>query len=156
MNIGTAAAKSGIPAKTIRYYESIGLIPAAQRTEGNYRDYDDRDLETLRFIQRARRLGFPVKDVGNLLTLWRDRSRASSDVKHLAQHHVAEIDRRMEELLTMRRTLLHLVERCHGDDRPDCPILEGLAGREGLAGGTGAVATDSPRGDPVPAKMTKK
>ena len=133
MNIGTAATRSGIPAKTIRYYESIGLIPRAVRTEGNYRDYDDNDLQTLRFIQRARRLGFPVKDVGNLLTLWRDRSRASSDVKHLAQHHVEEIDRRMEELRTMRRTLLHLAERCHGDERPDCPILEGLSARDASA-----------------------
>ncbi len=152
MNIGTAAAKSGIPAKTIRYYESIGLIPRASRTEGNYRDYDDNDLQTLRFIQRARRLGFPVKDVGNLLTLWRDRSRASSDVKYLAEHHIQEIDRRMEELRTMRRTLVHLVDRCHGDDRPDCPILEGLAGEE-----KGAAANDSPCCDePAPAKMKKK
>jgi Cu(I)-responsive transcriptional regulator len=152
MNIGTAAEKSGIPAKTIRYYESIGLIPQASRTGGNYRDYDDNDLQTLRFIQRARRLGFPVKDVANLLTLWRDRSRASADVKHLAEHHVQEIDRRMEELRTMRRTLLHLVERCHGDDRPDCPILEGLA-----SGEVDAAANDSPCCDgAAPAKMKKK
>lgn len=133
MNIGTAAAQSGVPAKTIRYYESIGLIPRASRTGGNYRDYDDQDLQTLRFIQRARRLGFAVKDVASLLTLWRDRSRSSADVKHLAQDHIAEIDRRMAELVAMRRTLVNLVERCHGDDRPDCPILDGLAG-----GGEGA------------------
>jgi len=130
MNIGTAAARSGVPAKTIRYYESIGLIPRAARTSGNYRDYDDTDLQTLRFIQRARRLGFPVKDVGSLLTLWRDRRRASADVKRLAETHIGEIDRRMEELRSMRRTLVHLVERCHGDDRPDCPIIEELAGEE--------------------------
>lgn len=128
MNIGTAAARSGVPAKTIRYYESIGLIPRAARTGGNYRDYDDSDLQTLRFIQRARRLGFAVKDVASLLTLWRDRRRASADVKRLAEGHIAEIDQRMEELRTMRKTLLHLVDRCHGDDRPDCPILEELAG----------------------------
>jgi MerR family copper efflux transcriptional regulator len=130
MNIGTAAARSGVPAKTIRYYESIGLIPRAARTGGNYRDYDDNDLQTLRFIQRSRRLGFAVKDVSSLLTLWRDRRRASGDVKRLAEGHIAEIDQRMEELRTMRRTLLHLVDRCHGDDRPDCPILEELAGLE--------------------------
>jgi Cu(I)-responsive transcriptional regulator len=128
MNIGAAAAHSGVPAKTIRYYESIGLIPRAARTGGNYRDYDDSDLQTLRFIQRARRLGFAVKDVSSLLTLWRDRRRASGDVKRLAEGHIAEIDQRMEELRTMRRTLVHLVDRCHGDDRPDCPILEELAG----------------------------
>ncbi|MCC7046770.1 MAG: Cu(I)-responsive transcriptional regulator [Alphaproteobacteria bacterium] len=128
MNIGTAAARSGVPAKTIRYYESIGLIPRAARTGGNYRDYDDNDLQTLRFIQRARRLGFAVKDVSSLLALWHDRRRASGDVKRLAKGHIEEIDRRMEELRTMRRTLVHLVERCHGDHRPDCPILEELAG----------------------------
>jgi len=128
MNIGTAATRSGVPAKTIRYYESIGLIPRAARTSGNYRDYDETDLQTLRFIQRARRLGFPVKDVGSLLTLWHDRRRASGDVKRLAASHIGEIDRRMEELRSMRRTLVHLVERCHGDDRPDCPIIEELAG----------------------------
>jgi len=131
MNIGTAADRSGVPAKTIRYYESIGLIRAAARTAGNYRDYDDHDLQTLRFIQRARRLGFPVKDVANLLTLWRDRGRASADVKRLAEGHLAEIDRRMEELRGMRRTLLDLMERCHGDDRPDCPILAELAAPAG-------------------------
>ena len=130
MNIGAAAAQSGVPAKTIRYYESIGLIPRATRTGGNYRDYDDNDLQTLRFIQRARRLGFAVKDVSSLLTLWRDRRRASGDVKRLAKGHIAEIDQRMEELRAMRRTLLHLVDRCHGDDRPDCPILEELAGSQ--------------------------
>ena len=131
MNIGTAAARSGVPAKTIRYYESIGLLPRAARTGGNYRDYDDNDLQTLRFIQRARRLGFAVKDVASLLPLWRDRRRASADVKRLAEGHIAEIDQRMEELRTMRKTLLHLVDRCHGDDRPDCPILEELAGERG-------------------------
>lgn len=128
MNIGHAAAHSGVPAKTIRYYESIGLIRRATRTAGNYRDYDDNDLQTLRFIQRARKLGFSVKDVGALLTLWRDKRRASGTVKRLADQHIAEIDRRMEELKSMRRTLVHLTERCHGDDRPDCPIIDQLAG----------------------------
>lgn len=127
MNIGEAAQRSGVPAKTIRYYESIGLIRRAVRTAGNYRDYDGNDLQTLRFIQRARKLGFPVRDVGALLTLWRDKRRASGTVKRLADLHIAEIDRRMEELKSMRRTLVHLTERCHGDDRPDCPIIDELA-----------------------------
>mgnify|MGYP001570031474 CR=1 FL=1 len=132
MNIGQAATHSGVPAKTIRYYESIGLIRRAARTAGNYRDYDDIDLQTLRFIQRARKLGFSVKDVGALLTLWRDKRRASGTVKRLAEGHIAEIDRRMEELKSMRRTLTHLMERCHGDARPDCPIIDELA-RDGQA-----------------------
>jgi Cu(I)-responsive transcriptional regulator len=142
MNIGTAAARSGVPAKTIRYYESIGLIPRAARTGGNYRDYDDQDLQTLRFIQRARRLGFAVKDVASLLALWRDRRRASADVKRLAEDHIAEIDRRMEELRGMRNTLVHLVERCHGDERPDCPILEELAGAPPCHPGAGRITAN--------------
>lgn len=130
MNIGQAAAQSGVPAKTIRYYEEIGLIPKATRTAGNYRDYDGNDLQTLRFIHRARTLGFSVKDVGALLTLWRDKRRASAVVKRLAQGHIEEIDRRMDELSSMRQTLTHLIERCHGDERPDCPIIDELAGPE--------------------------
>jgi Cu(I)-responsive transcriptional regulator len=133
MNIGIAAERSGVPAKTIRYYESIGLIRPAARTAGNYRDYDDADLQTLRFIQRARMLGFSVRDVGALLTLWRDKRRASGTVKRLAEGHIAEIDRRMEELKSMRRTLTHLIERCHGDARPDCPIIDELSGAGGSA-----------------------
>lgn len=127
MNIGTAARRSGVPAKTIRYYEEIGLIPSAGRSASGYRVYADRDVETLRFIQRARALGFPVRDVGSLLALWRDPGRASADVRALALGHVADIDRRIAELQGMRRTLTDLVARCHGDDRPDCPILERLA-----------------------------
>lgn len=127
MNIGAAAAKSGVPAKTIRYYESIGLIPAADRTEGGYRSYSERDVDTLRFVQRARSLGFSVKDVGNLLALWRDRGRASGEVKKVALRHVAEIERKIGELESIRRTLLDLTERCQGDHRPDCPILDRLA-----------------------------
>jgi MerR family copper efflux transcriptional regulator len=127
MNIGKAAARSGVPAKTIRYYEEIGLIPKAARTDGGYRDYSDHDVEMLRFIHRARDLGFPVKDVAALLTLWRDRSRSSADVKKLALDHVADIDVKIDELRSIRRTLTDLATRCHGDDRPDCPILEDLA-----------------------------
>ncbi len=128
MNIGAAARKSGVPAKTIRYYESVGLIDPADRTASGYRVYATQDVETLRFVQRARSLGFSVEAVGSLLTLWRDRSRSSAEVKALARHRVADIDRKMAELAEMRETLLHLMERCHGDARPDCPILQGLAG----------------------------
>jgi MerR family copper efflux transcriptional regulator len=127
MQIGTVAKKSGVPAKTIRYYESVGLIDAARRTAGGYRTYDERDVETLRFIQRARSLGFPVADVADLLALWRDRERQSAQVKALAERHLAEMDRKIAELRGMRQTLEHLVERCHGDDRPECPILADLA-----------------------------
>jgi Cu(I)-responsive transcriptional regulator len=130
MNIGAIAKRTGLPAKTIRYYESIGLIPPALRSEGNYRTYGEQDLQTLKFVQRARGLGFSVKDVSRLLTLWQDRRRASAEVRRMAQDHVGEIDRKIEELKGMRRTLTHLIERCHGDSRPDCPILDDLAGPE--------------------------
>jgi MerR family copper efflux transcriptional regulator len=129
MNIGTAARQSGVPAKTIRYYESVGLIDAADRTAAGYRVYSPRDVETLRFVQRGRSLGFSVEEVGNLLALWYDRSRNSAEVKALAQHRVADIDRKIAELTEMRETLTDLMERCHGDARPDCPILQGLAGK---------------------------
>jgi MerR family copper efflux transcriptional regulator len=128
MNIGTVSRRSGVPAKTIRYYESIGLIRAADRRNNNYRDYSESDVQTLRFISRARGLGFSVKEVGALLTLWHDKHRASHDVKDLALRHVEEIDRKIAELQGMRRTLVGLAEKCHGDDRPDCPILDDLAG----------------------------
>ncbi|MCW2247621.1 Cu(I)-responsive transcriptional regulator [Azospirillum fermentarium] len=127
MNIGTAAKRSGVPAKTIRYYEGVGLIPSAGRTAAGYRVYSDSDVETLRFIHRARTLGFSVREVSALLALWHDRGRASADVRALALDHVAGIDARIAELQAMRRTLMALVDRCAGDDRPDCPILDGLA-----------------------------
>lgn len=129
MNIGTAAEHSGVPAKTIRYYESVGLIQPADRTASGYRVYGKQDVETLRFVQRARSLGFSVEEVGNLLALWRDRSRSSAEVKALARHRVEDIDRKITELTEMRETLLHLMERCKGDERPECPILQGLAGK---------------------------
>lgn len=128
MNIGEAAKASGVPAKTIRYYESIGLIPAASRSEAGYRRFVQIDIDTLRFVQRARSLGFSVRDVARLLDLWRDRTRASSDVKALAEEQIGEIDRKLAELQTMRDTLEHLAEQCQGDHRPDCPILDGIAG----------------------------
>lgn len=130
MNIGTVAKRSGISAKTIRYYESIGLIENAARAENGYRDYDHSDVETLRFVKRARALGFSVEDVGSLLNLWRDKSRASGDVKAVALKHIEDVEGRIRELESIRDTLKHLTHCCHGDNRPDCPILEGLAGLE--------------------------
>jgi len=126
MNIGNAAEKSGVPAKTIRYYESIELIPPADRLENGYRDYSIQDIQTLQFIHRARKLGFSIKDVGNLLTLWQDKNRASAEVNSLAQNHIKQLDERINELTAIRSTLVHLTEKCHGDDRPDCPILKKL------------------------------
>ena len=128
MNIGQAAKHSNISAKTIRYYESIGLIVPASRTENGYRTYSEKDVQTLRFIHHARSLGFSVKDVSMLLDLWRNQKRASADVKALAMAHVAAVDHKIGELQRMRDTLVDLTHRCHGDDRPDCPIIEGLAG----------------------------
>ncbi len=129
MNIGTVAEATGLPAKTIRYYESIGLVAPAERSTGNYRLYGERDVMTLRFIERARRLGFSLKEVKELLALWHDRERASADVRRLAKSQMRRIDQRLAELGEMRRTLQHLIERCHGDHRPDCPILDELAHR---------------------------
>ncbi len=127
MNIGAVADATGVPAKTIRYYESIGLIPPATRAENGYRHYTGYDIETLRFIQRSRRLGFSVKDVGGLLGLWRDKKRTSASVKALALRHISDVEQRIGELETIRQTLIDLTARCHGDDRPDCPILEEFA-----------------------------
>ena len=127
MNIGEAASESGVPAKTIRYYESIGLIPPAVRAKNGYRNYSPFDIETLKFIQHARRLGFSVKDVGGLLELWRDKSRTSANVKALALKHISDVEKRIAELQSIRNTLIDLTDRCYGDDRPDCPILEDLA-----------------------------
>ena len=126
MRISEISRKSGVPAKTIRYYEEVGLIRKAARTESGYRIYDTVDLRTLQFVNRARSLGFPVGTVAELLALWRERS--SAQVKQLAREHVRTIDRKIAELQSMRRTLGDLIERCHGDSRPDCPILDELAG----------------------------
>lgn len=127
LNIGSVAEATGLPAKTIRYYESIGLVGPARRTGGNYRLYGERDVSTLRFIERARRLGFSLKEVAELLALWRDRHRASADVRRLAVAQIRRVDARLSELQDMRRSLQHLMERCHGDEHPDYPILEELA-----------------------------
>jgi MerR family copper efflux transcriptional regulator len=128
MRIGAVAERSGVAAKTIRYYEEVGLLAPAERAGNGYRQYDDKDVEILRFVQRARKLGFSLEDVKDLLALWQDRERASADVKAVAESHIAKVDRRIEELQSIRGTLMHLVDLCHGDDRPDCPILDNLAG----------------------------
>jgi Cu(I)-responsive transcriptional regulator len=130
MNIGQASTQSGVSQRMIRHYEAIGLIPKAKRRESGYRDYDDRDVHTLRFIRRARDLGFPIEEIGQLLALWQDRSRASGDVKALATARAEELKRKEEEIRAMRRTLEDLARHCHGDARPDCPILDDLAGAE--------------------------
>ena len=126
MNIGQASASSGVSQRMIRHYEAIGLIPKAARRASGYRDYDERDVHTLRFIRRARDLGFPIEEIGKLLALWQDRSRASGDVKALALARAEELRRKERELKAMRRTLEELARNCHGDARPDCPILEEL------------------------------
>jgi MerR family copper efflux transcriptional regulator len=128
MNIGHAAEASGLPAKTIRYYEEVGLVSPARRGNG-YRDYDTADLHKLRFLARARGLGFTLEDCRALLTLWEDQGRASADVKALAQEHLTAVDRKISELRTLQSTLEHLVHACQGDHRPDCPIIDELAGR---------------------------
>lgn len=128
MNIGTAARQSGLPPKTIRYYEEIGLI-RVDRAANGYRDYSGDDVHRLRFVQRARSLGFSVEECRQLLSLYSDRDRASADVKTIAQEKLGEIDRKIEELTGLRRMLGELVACCHGDDRPDCPIIDGLSGK---------------------------
>lgn len=133
MNIGQAAAASGISAKMIRHYETIGLIEAADRTASGYRVYTHKDVETLRFIRRSRDLGFQVEQIRALLALWRDRNRASSDVKQVALSHIEELEAKMRQLQEMADILRHLAHNCHGDDRPDCPILHELAEEKGEA-----------------------
>lgn len=127
MNIGQAAAASGISAKTIRYYENTGLIPTAGRTRAGYRTYNGDEVHTLRFIHRARQLGFSMHDIRQLLTLWQDRDRTSADVKGLARAHISVLDRKLAGIQAMRWTLEHLIAHCEGDDRPDCPVLDHLA-----------------------------
>lgn len=127
MNIGQAAAASGVTAKMIRHYEESGLIRAARRTASNYRSYSDNDVHVLRFVKRARALGFSMADIKTLLSLWQDKSRSSGAVKRIARTHIDELERKIAELQAMARTLEHLVHHCHGDHRPECPIIEELA-----------------------------
>ncbi len=131
MQIGKVADKSGVSAKMIRLYESIGLIPARQRRDGNYGDYGHHDLHRLAFVRRARDLGFSLEEIADLLRLWGDHDRSSADVKRLTEQHIAALDARIDRLRQMRRTLANLADACDGDDRPDCPILDDLAGGRG-------------------------
>jgi Cu(I)-responsive transcriptional regulator len=135
MNVGDAAVRSGLPAKTIRYYEEIGLIAPARAGNG-YRDYSSDDIHRLAFLRRARNLGFSIDDCRQLMALYRDRSRASHDVREIAAAHVSAIEEKVRELQSMRATLQKLIHACHGDDRPDCPILDDIAGS--------ALAADGP------------
>jgi Cu(I)-responsive transcriptional regulator len=130
MKIGEASSASGVSERMIRHYEKIGLMPKAARRESGYRDYDEKDVNTLRFIRRARDLGFPTEEISRLLALWQDRGRASAEVKSLALARAAELKKKARALDEMRRSLEHLAAHCHGDDRPDCPIL-GELGRSG-------------------------
>lgn len=127
MNIGQASAASGVTAKMIRHYEDTGIIRPARRTEANYRAYTESDVHVLRFIKRARMLGFGVADIKQLLGLWQNKSRSSAVVKRIAREHIEELERKIAELQSMVRTLEHLAQHCHGDQRPECPILEELA-----------------------------
>ena len=126
-NIGEAAARSGVSAKMIRHYETLSLLPKVGRTASGYRQYGPREVHTLRFVRRARELGFSMVEIAALLKLWQNRRRASADVKRIALSHVADLDRRMSEMAAMKHTLETLAACCHGDERPDCPILDELA-----------------------------
>ncbi|MDR0259896.1 MAG: Cu(I)-responsive transcriptional regulator [Comamonas sp.] len=125
--IGDAARRAGVSARMVRHYESLGLLPAVARTDSGYRQYGPADVHTLRFIRRSRELGFSIEEIEALLGLWQDQGRASSQVKHIAQRHVAELGERIAAMQAMQRTLQSLVHCCQGDDRPDCPILDDLA-----------------------------
>ncbi len=127
LDIGACARATGVPAKTIRYYESIGLLAPPPRADNGYRRYGEKEIETLRFVRRARDLGFSLDEVAKLLALWRDKNRASADVKALALEHARALDERIAKLKAMRETILALAARCHGDHRPDCPILADIA-----------------------------
>ena len=143
VNIGQAAQLSGISPKMLRHYENLGLLGAVHRTEGNYRQYAEADVHTLRFIRRARDMGFTLDEIRDLVNLWHNRRRSSENVKRIAQRHIEELGERIAALEAMRRTLQDLVQRCPGNQRPDCPILDDLGG----AGDTGLYRknTESPR-----------
>lgn len=128
VNIGAAAARAGVSAKMLRHYESLGLLPPVHRTDSGYRQYTEADVHVLRFIKRARDLGFSMAEIGELVSLWQNRRRASASVRRIAHKHAQELAARIEALQAMQRTLAHLVHCCHGDERPECPILDDLAG----------------------------
>ena len=127
MNIGQAATASGVSAKMIRHYEQVGLFPEPGRTDAGYRQYSEKEVHTLRFIRQARDLGFSIQQIGELVGLWQNRKRPSRQVKALAEAHIRELEQKTQDLLAMKATLQHLERCCHGDDRPDCPILDTLA-----------------------------
>ena len=127
-SIGQAASQSGVSAKMVRHYESLGLLPTVHRTDAGYRQYGEKEVHTLRFIHRARTLGFSMAEIAELLKLWQNKRRASADVKRIALAHVADLERRIAEMQAMRQTLQELAHCCQGNQRPDCPILSGLAG----------------------------
>lgn len=128
-NIGEAARRSGVSAKMVRHYESLGLLPAVQRTDAGYRQYGEAEVHTLRFIRRARDLGFSMDEIAQLLKLWQNRRRSSAEVRRIASRHIDDLSRKLAEMEAMRRTLQHLVHCCHGDERPECPILDELSAR---------------------------
>jgi Cu(I)-responsive transcriptional regulator len=130
-NIGEAARQSGVSAKMVRHYESLGLLPRIGRTDSGYRQYTGREIHTLRFIKRARDLGFGMAEIAELLKLWQNRRRSSAEVRRIASRHVADLEQRMAELAGMKETLEHLIECCKGDHRPDCPIIDELASGRG-------------------------
>jgi Cu(I)-responsive transcriptional regulator len=131
VNIGSAAELSGISAKMVRHYESLGLLPRVARTDSGYRQYSEADVHTLQFIKRSRDLGFSMAEIAELVTLWQNRRRTSASVKRIAQKHVEELSTRIEAMQSMQRTLRQLLHHCHGDERPDCPILDDLAQKGG-------------------------
>jgi Cu(I)-responsive transcriptional regulator len=128
MNIGAAARQSGVSAKMVRHYESLGLLPQVHRSDSGYRQYSDAEVHTLRFIKRARDLGFSMLEIAELVSLWQNRRRASASVRRIAQKHADDLAQRIAAMQAMQQTLTHLVDCCHGDERPECPILDDLAG----------------------------
>ena len=130
-NIGEAARRSGVSARMVRHYEGLGLLPSVARTESGYRQYTEADIHTLRFVKRSRDLGFSMDEIAELVGLWHNRRRTSASVKRIAQKHLGDLEQRIADMQAMQRTLSHLVHCCHGDARPDCPILEDLAGTRG-------------------------
>jgi MerR family transcriptional regulator, copper efflux regulator len=127
VNIGEAARLSGVSAKMVRHYESLGLLPAVSRTDSGYRQYSEAEVHTLRFIKRSRELGFSMEEIGELVGLWQNRRRTSASVRRIAQKHAQDLEQRIEAMQAMQRTLRHLIHCCQGDERPDCPILDELA-----------------------------
>ena len=128
VNIGEAAKLSGVSAKMVRHYETLGLLPRVGRTDSGYRQYSQAEVHTLQFIKRSRELGFSMDEIAGLVSLWQNRRRTSASVKRIAQKHADDLAQRIEAMQAMQRTLQHLIHGCHGDDRPDCPILDDLAG----------------------------